>query len=258
MSDSDTKYAISRLNSANNELSEMLKSKYIDEAWTKSMEIEFNSILKELKEKHSGKERIQNFLPSELRSVGLTSTSGQVDFLKSKVQKLIDVLKIYFDSDSDSEIEYTSNIFIENLFLKFHQVVKQLRKRHDNEETLDVQNEYDVQDLLHSLLRIYFDDVVPEDYTPSYAGVNSRIDFILPQEKIAIETKMTRKGLDRKKLISELNDDIVFYQKHPNCNVLYIFVYDPEERIDNPRGVEAELNKKHNEMEVKMFIVPRS
>ncbi len=258
MSDPDTKYAISRLNTAINELSEMLKREYIDEAWTKSMEIEINSIISELKDRHVENERIQKFLLSKLDSVGLSSKSGQVDYLKSKTQKLVDILKIGFYNSSDSEVEYTPNSFIENLFLKFHQVVKQLRKRHDNKETLDVQVEYDVQDLLHSLLRIYFDDIVPEDYTPSYAGVNSRIDFILPQEKIAIETKMIRKGLDRKKLVSELNDDIVFYQKHPNCNILYILAYDPEERIDNPRGVEAELNKKHNEMEVKLFIVPRS
>ncbi len=255
MPDTDTPYILTRLNSAHVELSEMLKREYIDEAWTKSMEIEINSIIEELKNKHPENERIQKFLLSKLNSIDLTSKSGQVDYLKSKVQKLIDILKINFDNGLDSS-EFTSNFFIENIFLKFHQVVKQLRKRHNNAETLDVQNEYDVQDLLHSLLRIHFDDIVPEDYTPSYAGVNSRIDFILPQEKIAIETKMTRKGLDRKRLISELNDDIAFYQKHPNCNVLYILVYDPEERIENPRGIESELNRKHNEMEVKLFIVP--
>lgn len=185
----------------------------------------------------------------------MTSTSVQVDWLKSKVQKLIDILDISFENNSDST--FSSNFFIENIFLKFHQVVKQLRKRHNDSETLDVKNEFDVQDLLHSLLRIHFDNVLPEEYSPSYAGVNSRIDFILPQEKIAIETKMTRKGLDRKRLVSELNDDIAFYQTHPNCDLLYILVYDPEERIENPRGVELELNKKHNEMDVKLFIVPR-
>lgn len=256
MLDVDTIYALKRLKNISSELSEMLKRDYIDESWTKSMEIELNAIIKELKDIHLDNVRIQQFLLSDLNSVGLTSKSGQVDWLKSKIQKLIDVLDISFKNNLDPNMS-TSNFFIENLFLKFHQVVRQLRKRHDNSETLDVQNEYDVQDLLHSLLRIYFDDIISEENAPSYAGVHSRMDFILPQEKIAIETKMTRKGLDRKKLVSELNDDIVFYQTHPNCNLLYILVYDPEEKIENPRGVESELNKKHNELDVKLFIVPR-
>jgi len=38
MHDVDMKYAISRLNTARDELTEMLERKYIDEAWTRTME----------------------------------------------------------------------------------------------------------------------------------------------------------------------------------------------------------------------------
>lgn len=150
-----------------------------------------------------------------------------------------------------------SSEFIEQIFLKFHEVVKQLRKRYNDRETLDVDDEYDVQDLLHSLLRLNFDTIIPEENAPSFAGVKSRMDFILPEEKIAIETKMTRKGLGVKELVSQLNDDTVFYQKHPNCNILYVLVYDPEGRIDNPRHVEKELGGKKEKIQVIVFIIPR-
>ena len=63
------------------------------------------------------------------------------------------------------------------------------------ETTLDVEDEYDVQDLLHALLRLYFKDIRPEEWTPGYAGTSSSMDFLLHPEEIVIEVKKTRKGL---------------------------------------------------------------
>jgi REase_DpnII-MboI len=34
---------------------------------------------------------------------------------------------------------------------------------------MDIKDEYDVQDLLHAILRAFFDDVRPEEFVPSYA-----------------------------------------------------------------------------------------
>jgi hypothetical protein len=69
---------------------------------------------------------------------------------------------------------------IELLCSRFHEVAKQLRIRYDGRYTLKVDDEYDVQDLMHALLRIFFDDVRPEEWTPSYAGKGARMDFSLP------------------------------------------------------------------------------
>ena len=44
------------------------------------------------------------------------------------------------------------------------------------------------------------------------------------------------------------------YTAHPDCNTLICFVYDPEERIVNPKGLETDLGKPINEMNVKVFI----
>lgn len=146
---------------------------------------------------------------------------------------------------------------IENIIIKFHSVVGEICRRYDCRSTLKVNDEYDVQDLLRSLLRLYFDDIRDEEWTPSYAGKSTRIDFLLKKEQIAVETKMTRKGLDEKKLGDELIIDIAHYQKHPECRILYCLIYDPEERISNPRGFERDLSEKHGNLITKVFVVPR-
>jgi hypothetical protein len=71
---------------------------------------------------------------------------------------------------------------VEQLCLRFHSVVRQLRSRHDGRTALVVEDEYDVQDLLHALLRLHFDDIRPEEWTPSYGGKSTRMDFLLKKE----------------------------------------------------------------------------
>jgi hypothetical protein len=146
---------------------------------------------------------------------------------------------------------------IENIFFKFHKVSVEIKRRHENRDTLQINDEYDVQDLLRGLLKIHFDDIRAEEWTPSYAGKASRIDLLLDEERIAIETKMTREGLNEKKLGDDLIIDIAHYQKHPKCKTLYCFVYDPEERISNPRGFERDLTRRHDGLDTIVFVLPK-
>ncbi|MGC2236173.1 MAG: hypothetical protein WA584_08430 [Pyrinomonadaceae bacterium] len=148
-------------------------------------------------------------------------------------------------------------VCIENICKKFHTVASQLRVRRENRPTIDVEDEYDVQDLLHALLRLHFEDIRPEEWTPSYAGGSARMDFLVKNEQIVIEAKKTRKGLAAKELGEQLIIDIEKYSKHPDCKTLVCFVYDPEGRIANPRGVEADLNSRSSEkIRIVTFIKP--
>lgn len=146
---------------------------------------------------------------------------------------------------------------VETLCSRFHLVAKQLRERHEGRPTLDIADEYDVQDLLHTLLRLHFDDIRPEEWTPSYAGKASRMDFLLKKHDIVIECKKTRVGLGAKALGTELIEDIARYRSHPECKTLVCFVYDPDGRIANPRGIENDLTRKEEAMDVRVFIVPK-
>ena len=153
-------------------------------------------------------------------------------------------------------LKLSSFLLVNQICSRFHLVAKKLRSRYSNRDTLVVKDEYDTQDLLHSLLHIFFDDIRPEEYIPSYAGSNSRVDFLLKKEKIVIEVKKTRKGLGTKQVGDQLLIDIQRYRSHPDCKTLICFVYDPEGLISNPKGLETDLNKKEKDFEVKVLIIP--
>ena len=110
---------------------------------------------------------------------------------------------------------------------------------------MSIEDEYDVQDLLHALLHLYFDDIRAEEWTPSYAGKSARVDFLLKNEKTVIEVKKTRHGLADKEVGDQLIIDVDRYKEHPDCEKLICFVYDPEGRIGNPNGIMDDLNIRH-------------
>lgn len=140
---------------------------------------------------------------------------------------------------------------------RFHRVVGQLRRRHDNRPTLDISDEYDVQDLMHALLKLSFDDIRPEEWTPSYAGGSSRMDFLLWEESIVLEVKKTRQNLRDREVGSQLIEDIARYRSHPRCKALVCFVYDPEERLQNPQALENDLSGSREGLDVRVVIEPR-
>lgn len=63
---------------------------------------------------------------------------------------------------------------IERTLLRFHLVVYQLRRRRKGKQLLLISDEYDVQDLLHALLRLDFDDI---RYTISFFVLSFNISF---------------------------------------------------------------------------------
>lgn len=151
----------------------------------------------------------------------------------------------------------TSEDILTSIFNNFHQFARQIVNRHDNRSSIVIKDEYDVQDLIHAILRLHFSDVREEEYTPSYAGSSTRMDFLLKNEEIVIEVKKTRSNLKDKEIGEQLILDVAHYKNHPNCSVLYCFVYDPESKVKNSRGLESDLSKQSNEnLEIKVFIRP--
>ncbi|MDY2795680.1 hypothetical protein ACEE49_00165 [[Pasteurella] aerogenes] len=184
-----------------------------------------------------------------------------IDGIKSAIailESMISEIREFWDDNCDSECFYAANA-IENIKLiinRFHQVARQLRSRYSDRNTLKIEDEYDVQDLFHSLLKLYFDDVRAEEWTPSYAGGASRTDFLLKNENIVIEIKKTRQSLKAKELGEQLIVDAVRYQSHPDCDTLICFVYDPEGIIGNPKGIENDLTREFDGIPVYTYIRP--
>lgn len=143
------------------------------------------------------------------------------------------------------------------LLRRFDRVARRLRTRHAGRPGFQIDDEYDVQDLLGALLRIDFDDVRPEEWTPSYAGGASRIDFLLKAEGIVVEAKKTREGLTDRELGEQLIIDIARYRSHPDCRLLVCFIYDADGRIRNPDGLIADLERlSTDELRVVVVVSP--
>lgn len=140
---------------------------------------------------------------------------------------------------------------------RFHLAAQQLRSRYSDRPPLQIEDEYDVQYLLHAILQVHFDDIRKEEWTPSYAGGSSRVDFLLKEQGIVIEVKKTRESLKAKQIGDELLIDMQRYQIHPDCKSLVCFVYDPDEWICNPRGLENDLNRDEDGFSIIVIIVPK-
>lgn len=221
---------------------------------------EYNSIIKRL---HNLKllldeNEIQSVEPGQRASgryVSRTEILKNIE-INDKLKRLIRKSKKFIETKTDFK---NYDDILTKIFSRFHAVVRQLRNRYSNRNTLNVEDEYDVQDLLHSLLKVDFDDIRPEETTPSYAGGSKRIDFLLKNEKVLVEVKKTRKNLTDKELGEELLIDISTYTSHPDCEKLYCFVYDPEGRVSNPKGLINDLEQKTTEdLLVKVIIEPNN
>ncbi|WP_152520795.1 PD-(D/E)XK nuclease domain-containing protein [Nocardiopsis halophila] len=129
-----------------------------------------------------------------------------------------------------------------------------LAEQTQGRDGISIRDEYDLQRVLHALLVLHFDDVRPEDYSPSRAGANTRIDFIIKDVRIAVEAKMTRNGLGRKELGNELAEDILRYKAHPDASALFAIIYDPSRKVLNPRGFERDINEEDDHFPVRAVI----
>ena len=125
--------------------------------------------------------------------------------------------------------------------------------------SLTFSSEYDVQDLLHALLRPWVANIKPEEFTPSYAGSSTRMDFLLPEHRTVIELKFVRDAEHAKRIGNELIVDIEHYRKHPDCGTLWCVLYDPEHLIRNPEGLKKDLegsrSSKNGTVEVRVLIL---
>ena len=218
---------------------------------------QYNEIVQRLHQKNLCTEvKVLQSVPENLKPIG----GGFSNEEKAKLREIVNAsqsLLLKLSPKSESEGKGLSALErIELICTRFHLVVRELRNRREGRLPLEIDDEYDAQYLLHALLKIYFDDVRPEEWTPTYAGGAARMDFLLKTEQLVVEVKKTRKGISAKELGEQLIVDIAKYASHGDCKTLVCFAYDPEYRIGNPRGVETDLEKLAKNIVVRVLIRP--
>ena len=181
---------------------------------------------------------------------------GQIGERIRKLESIRDRLEL-IPSVAEAAQRVESPSVIEALLRRFDRLVRQLQRRHGSRASFQVEDEYDLQDLLHAILRGIADDVRAEEPSPSYAGGSSRMDFLLKNERLVVETKLASPSLRDKQIGEQLVVDIKRYATHPDVERLFCLVYDPNGQVRNPQGLEADLSGRQGHIEVKVFIVPR-
>ena len=102
-----------------------------------------------------------------------------------------------------------------------------LRNRQRGRPSFELTDEYDVQDLFHTMILPAVTDIVPEDPAPKVAGRSSRLDFVSRKTRLGFELKHLKSAADRERVREEILLDERVYQAHPYIDTVVVFVSDP-------------------------------
>jgi hypothetical protein len=141
---------------------------------------------------------------------------------------------------------------LETLLRRLPLVIRQLRQRFRTRRPFRVQDEYDLEDLVRSLLSIYFDDVRLRSRTPPYATA-TRTDLLIPGRIVCI-LKHTSLDVRQPHLEQQLDEDADFYRGTPECRSLWVYVHDPQGYLHEPQHLEAIWSHRDSEPEVRCVI----
>lgn len=120
-----------------------------------------------------------------------------------------------------------------------------LNRQRKGKISYTIEDEYDVQDLLHALLRAYLKYSVQEDPLPKVSGTRaSRADISIEELGILIEIKYVRSPDDQKTIFDDFSRDVLLYTSWPHLKTLLYVIYnsgdlrDPEalEKLSGPRA----------------------
>lgn len=156
-----------------------------------------------------------------------------------------------------NETETGTLDMLRRICARFHLVARQLRLRKEYRPTIEITDEYDLQDLFYALLRLQFDEVGTEEWAPGYANGARRTSYLLDWDRIVVVVKQTRSGLSTKDLSEQVKSDAAHYSTRPNGITLLCFIYDPEGRVGNPRGLEADLTSVSDAYMVEVIVAPK-
>lgn len=187
------------------------------------------------------------YLVNELR------TSLDSEYIFDEMIGILEAVKTIKTTKKDMDIE---NI-IYKICNNFNRFDTNIKRRYNGRVTLEINDEYDLQDSLLAILKLFIEDIRKEDYVPSYGGGNSRVDFFIPDLKTAIETKMTNKHLKDKEIGDQLLIDIGRYRGNPEIKKVIFFIYDKNTFISNVYGIINDIEKMStDELEIKVYISP--
>lgn len=119
--------------------------------------------------------------------------------------------------------------------------VRYLNTRRSKNAILKLESEADVQDAIFLMLRAWITDLSYENPTDKSGNRYSIKDFLAPSARTVIEAKYVRDQSHGKLISKELHDDIEVYRRHPKCDHLVFFIYDPDSAIPDVRALTNDI-----------------
>jgi hypothetical protein len=141
--------------------------------------------------------------------------------------------ELLFSGDEASPPEPDTTL-VERLCKRLPQAARVLANRsRKGRQAYEIADEYDVQDLLHGILRAYLKYSVQEDPLPKVAGAkSSRADISIEELKTLIEIKYVRGPEDQRRLFDEYSQDLVLYAAWPHLETLIYLIYNSSDLKD--------------------------
>lgn len=124
---------------------------------------------------------------------------------------------------------------VEQLCRRLPQVARILAVRsRKGKNPYEIADEYDVQDLLHAILRGYLKYSVQEDPLPKVAGAkSSRADISIEELGMLIELKFVHGPEDQKRLFGEYSQDLLLYAQWKPLRHLIYLIYNSADLRDS-------------------------
>jgi hypothetical protein len=131
----------------------------------------------------------------------------------------------------------------ERVCARVGKAARSLTSRRATKRSFELSDEYDVQDLLHALLRAFFKYPVTENPVSKSAGpVSTRADLCIQELGLIVEVKFVRTQRDQKRIEKELAEDLVFYTAWDPLKYLFFVIFNSPDLqnadcwIDFPNG----------------------
>lgn len=140
-------------------------------------------------------------------------------------------IKTYFAGSTWQEITYSITNMIENAMKKPKSFEKKVKSY--SFDTIKLQNEYDFQNMILSILRPIYLDISPENFMIRIDGADKMADFGIANNQIVIEAKWIDTNSKKAEVLKTLAGLKNFYSENSNVKcLLFLILYKSDIVID--------------------------
>jgi REase_DpnII-MboI len=141
-------------------------------------------------------------------------------------------IQLLFDTDSISA-PAPSVALLPQLCKRLPQAARFLGSRREGKRPYKIADEYDVQDLLHAVIRAYFKYSVDEEPLGKVGGGRSaRADLALPDVNTLIEVKFVREPKDQQRIVEEFAQYLLLYTAWAPLQTFLYLIYNSADLRD--------------------------